>query len=80
MLRFNLWFFSKLGIVHELKLLGVRIIDLMNDDIDSGSCGTVEYPLVTAINFALRNNKTRPVLTETEHSGIVSDSDQNIAN
>jgi hypothetical protein len=71
MLRFNLWFFSKLGIVHEKKLLGVRIMDLMDDDIYGESCGTAEYPLVATINYALRNNKTRPILTESKYSGLV---------
>jgi hypothetical protein len=60
-----------MGIVHEIGLLGVRIVDLMDEDVSGDSCGTVEYPLITAINHALRNNKVRPILIETECSGLV---------
>jgi hypothetical protein len=58
--------------VQEGELAGVRIIDLIDDDVFGESCGTGEYPLLTTINYALRNNKTRPILTETECSGILS--------
>jgi hypothetical protein len=60
-----------MGIVQEIGLLGVRIVDLMDDDVSGDSCRTVEYPLVTAINHALRNNKVRPILTETKCSGLL---------
>jgi hypothetical protein len=71
MLSFSLWLVSKVSIVEEKKLLGVRIIHLTDDDMDGGSCGTAEYTLVSTINYALRNNKTRPILTETENSGLI---------
>jgi hypothetical protein len=68
--RYNFGFVPKMGIVQECQLSGVRLIDLMDDDVSGKSCGTVEYPLVTAINYGLRNNKIRSILTETtENSG-----------
>jgi hypothetical protein len=61
------------AIVHEKDLLGVRIMDLIDDDRYGQRCGVMKYPFVTAINYALRNNKTRPMLTESEYSGILSE-------
>jgi hypothetical protein len=58
--------------VQEEELAGVRIIDLMDDDLSGDSCGTGEYPLLRTINYALRNNKTQSILTKTEYSGILS--------
>jgi hypothetical protein len=60
-----------MGIIHERQLSGVRVIDVMDDDISGKSCGTVEYPLLTAINYALRNHKTRKILSESDHSGYL---------
>jgi hypothetical protein len=69
-IEFYCLFVSKVHIVHELKMLGVRVKDLMDDDVSGDSCGTGEYPLLTTINYALRNNKTRPILMETIYSGF----------
>jgi hypothetical protein len=60
-----------MGIVHERQLSGVRVIDVLDDDVSGKSCGTVEYPLLTAINYALRNHKTRKILSEADHSGYL---------
>jgi hypothetical protein len=69
---FNFEFVLKVRFVQEEELAGVRIIDLMDDDVSGDSCGTGEYPLLRTINYALRNNKTRTILTKTEYSGILS--------
>jgi hypothetical protein len=58
-----------MGIIQECKVSGVRVVDLIDDDVSGKSCATVEYPLLTAINYALMNNKTRSILTEAGYSG-----------
>jgi ABC-type sulfate transport system substrate-binding protein len=64
----NFVFVSKLGIFDEIELQGVRITTITYDDVDGESCGTAKYPLVTAINYALRNNMSRQNKT-AESSG-----------
>jgi hypothetical protein len=67
----NFWFVLKVGIVEKSQLLGVHVTDLMHDDVDGEFCGTAEYPLLTTINYALRNNMSRQILTKTEYSGLL---------
>jgi hypothetical protein len=58
--------------VSESELSGVRVLDFTGDDDSGYYCGTTEYPLLRTINYALRNNKTRPILTETKSPGLLT--------
>jgi hypothetical protein len=57
-------------IVHQMGLLGVNIVDILDDDFNAGSCESLEFPLVKSINYALRNNMSRPMLTSTTRPGF----------
>jgi hypothetical protein len=62
---------GQVEIVTQMGLLGVNIVDLLDDDFSTGSCESAEFPLVKSINYALRNNMSRPMFTSSTRPGFV---------
>jgi hypothetical protein len=62
--------YGQVEIVHQMGLLGVNIEDVLDDDFNAGGCGSTEFPLVQTINYALRNNMSRPRFNSARKPGI----------
>jgi hypothetical protein len=63
---------GQVEIVLQMGILGVNIVGLLDDDFKAGTCGSGEFPLLRSINYALRNNMSRPTFKPASKPGTFS--------